>query len=138
MTEKVLTFAEVVADVAEIVQTRGIDYTDPRAGTGLTCSYEPAGEYKPCIVGAFWALNGVSPEQRAELDKHGSIVDVYDAQELPVLVTKKAFEFLRVCQREQDNSAKYGDMLSVALYKLARYSYDDESAYVSSGVPTVY
>lgn len=131
MTEKVFNFAEVVSAVSQIVLDRGFDYVDQHtASGGGPCSYVEDGRGfpgLPCIVGEFWARQGVGADQRALLDEQGTIISVGLAESLPVLVTERAFAFLRRCQRSQDLGNPYGQMLAEALSDEADQSLYDLS-----------
>lgn len=135
MTEKVYNFGEVVQSVAAIVLGRGLDYADLKAARGNPCSYVVDGrdaEGDRCVIGEFWHRAGVSDEDLEPLDKLGTIESVRVDEALPVLTTRRAYEFLSTCQRLQDLATKYGDMLVQALTEPGLFTLDDVEPYTST------
>lgn len=138
MPEKVFTFGEVVADVSNTVLERGTDYIDAKALRSTACSYALDGRNTPgcrCVVGEFWHLNGVPEETLQDLDNIGTVESVRSEGRLPVLTTRKAYEFLRVAQREQDKASTYGVMLARALAETAAMDSDDVDPYQDQVLP---
>ena len=137
---KVKTLLDVMQEIARIVLDRGPDYTDWNARHGV-CQYTVTSDHNEqgekvlcprCVVGEFWARNGVSEEALETLNEYGSIRGLGDSGvSVPVPVTRRAFEFLALAQRFQDEGYEYGSMLARAVHSIVNtQGLDDTTEYV--------